>query len=101
MPLYILTKSFRKGKRFALKKPDGKYIHFGSDVGKTFIDHADMRKKMAWIARHKNDRGYNDPNAGIYYSRHLLWGDEDNLKDNIKLLNKKDDIDIKYFKKNN
>jgi hypothetical protein len=25
--------------------------HFGSDVGKTYIDHQDDKKKEAWIAK--------------------------------------------------
>jgi hypothetical protein len=99
MPLYLLNKSDRKGKRFALKTPEGKTLHFGSDVGRTFIDHGDMRKKLAWIARHKNDKGFNDPNAGIYYSRHLLWGEHDNIFANIKSLNKRDNVDIKVIEK--
>ena len=98
MPLYLLTKSNRKGKRFQLKT-ENKTLHFGSDVGKTFIDHADKKKKKAWEARHKMDRGYNYPNAGIYYSRHLLWGKYDNIFANIGALNKKDDIHIKVIEK--
>ena len=94
MPVYILKKSKRKGKRLMLTKD--KIIHFGSDVGKTFIDHGDDKKKKAWIARHKGDKGYNDKDMGIYYSRHLLWGDNDNIFANINALNKKDDIHIKF-----
>ena len=97
MPVYILSKSTRKGKRFMLVKDDKK-IHFGSDVGRTFIDHNDENKKKAWIARHKMDKGYNNKDAGIYYSRHILWGDHENLFANINSLNKKDDIHIKMVK---
>ena len=94
MPVYILKKSGRKGKRLTLVKD--KPIHFGSDIGQTFIDHGDQKKKKAWIARHKNDKGYDDKDAGIYYSRHILWGDHDNIFANINALNKKDDIHIKF-----
>ena len=40
-----------KGKRFYVIY-NGKKINFGSDVGQTFIDHGDNKKKKAWVARH-------------------------------------------------
>lgn len=100
MPVYILTKSKRKGKRFVLVK-NGKGIHFGSDVGRTFVDHGRENIKKAWFARHSTNKNWNDKNSPIYFSRHLLWGDGDSLNANIKALNKKDDIHIKYIYKKN
>ena len=51
MDTYILKKSNRKGKRFVIEMPTLKHKHhFGSDVGKTFIDHGDLKKKSAWEA---------------------------------------------------
>ena len=44
MPIYKLQKSKAKGKRYRVVNPDGKIINFGSDVGKTFIDHKDQQK---------------------------------------------------------
>jgi len=96
MDTYLLKKSNRKGKRFVIIMEDMKH-HFGSDVGKTYIDHGDLKKKEAWIARHKNDKGYNNQHSGIYYSRHLLWGKSKFLKENIKLLEKKLNVKIKYI----
>ena len=52
---FTLKKSNRKGKRFEIVMSDHSH-HFGSDVGKTFIDHKDDKKKKAWNARHKNDK---------------------------------------------
>ncbi len=96
MDTYLLKKSNRKGKRFVIIMEDMKH-HFGSDVGKTYIDHGDLKKKESWIARHKNDKGYNNKHSGIYYSRHLLWGKSKSLKENIKLLEKKLNVKIKYI----
>ena len=64
----ILSKSKTKGKRFRVEMigfGDMKdHMHnFGSDVGKTFIDHSDEKKKSAW--------------------------NSDSLKQNIKILAKK------------
>ena len=95
METYILKKSNRKNKRFVIIMPDRGHRHdFGSDVGKTFVDGRSEKEKLAWIKRHKNDKGWNVKHSGIYYSRHLLWNTKD-LKKNIKLLEKKDNIKIK------
>ena len=69
MPVYILTKSKRKGKRFVLVK-NGKGIHFGSDVGRTFVDHGRENIKKAWFARHKMDKGFD--NKDLASVTHLL-----------------------------
>lgn len=92
---YILKKSDRKGKRFVIIMPSfGHSHHFASDVGKTFIDHQDEKKKDAWIARHKNDKGWNSKHSGIYHSRKLLWS-EPTLKEAIKKYEKEHDVKIK------
>tara|TARA_R110001632_G_scaffold221609_1_gene352201 strand:+ start:294 stop:587 length:294 start_codon:yes stop_codon:yes gene_type:complete len=97
MDTYILKKSNRKGKRFVIEMPTLKHKHhFGSDVGKTFIDHGDLKKKSAWESRHKLDKGYNDSHSGIYFSRFLLWGKNTDLKKNIKDLESKLNVKIKY-----
>jgi len=87
----------RKGKRFELEI-NGKFIHFGSDVAQTFINGRNESDKKAWMARHKVNKNWNNKKSGIYYSRHLLWGKFKNLEKNIKELEKKDNIIIKYFK---
>ena len=97
---YILKKSNRKGKRFMIRI-DNKDYHFGAlpfEKG-TFIDHKNQKIKNAWIARHKGDKNYNNKKSGIYYSRHLLWGDNTSLKKNIIDLEKKDNIKILFRKK--
>ena len=95
MDTYILKKSNRKGKRFEIVMPKFKHSHhFASDVGKTFIDHKDQKKKDAWIARHKNDKNYNSKHSGIYHSRKLLWS-EDTLTKSIKKYEKEHNIKIK------
>jgi len=90
--IIILEKSNRKGKRFkaSMKGFDGMKSHshhFASDVGKTFIDHKDEKKKKAWEARHRKDKGYNNIHSGIFFSRKLLWT-EPTLEKSIKKLEK-------------
>lgn len=95
MNTYILKKSNRKGKRFEIIMPEfGHSHHFGSDVGKTYIDGRTDKEKAAWIARHKNDKGWNDKHSGIYHSRFLLWNKR-TLKESIKNYEKKHNVKIK------
>jgi hypothetical protein len=93
-PNYILKKSIKKNKRFVIEMSDNMNHHFGSDIGKTFIDHADVKKKTAWIARHSVNKNWDNQHSGIYFSRHLLWGDSSSLKENIKLLERKLNVKI-------
>ena len=91
---YILKKSNNKGKRFVIIMPKlGHKHHFASDVGQTFIDHKDDKKREAWIARHKNDKNFNNKHSGIYHSRKLLWT-EPTLKQAIKRYEKEHDVKI-------
>jgi hypothetical protein len=94
METYILKKSNRKGKRFVIIM-DKMNHHFGSDVGKTFVDNRTEKEKLAWEARHRQDKNWNNKHSSIYYSRYLLWGKHKDLKKNIKDLEKKDNIKIK------
>jgi len=94
--VYELKKSGRKGKRFLITMPNfGHKHHFGSDVGKTYIDHQDDKKKEAWYARHKNDKGWDNKHSGIYHSRKLLWT-EPTLAKAIKKYEKEHNVKIKY-----
>jgi hypothetical protein len=94
MKVYTLKKSTRKGKRFEIVMPDMNHSHhFGSDVGKTFIEHQDTKKKSAWIARHKNDKNYNSQHSGIYHSKMLLWS-EPTLPKAIKKYQQKHKVKI-------
>ena len=95
MATYILKRSNRKGKRFVIEMPDkGHRHHFGSDVGRTYIDGRIDEERDAWIARHRADKNWDNPHSGVYYSRYLLWT-ERSLKDAIKALERKDKVRIK------
>mgnify|MGYP003647124311 CR=1 FL=1 len=78
METFILKKSNRKNKRFVIIMDKMKH-HFGSDVGRTYIDGRTEKEKQVWI----------------YYSRHLLWGKHTDLKKNIKDLEKLLNVKIK------
>lgn len=98
--IYVLKKSGSKDKRFLIDMPTyGHKHHFGSSSGKTFVDSRTDKERDAWVARHKGDAGWNNKHSGIYYSRHLLWGKHKSLNENIKALEKKDNIKITFSKK--
>lgn len=91
---YILKKSNRKGKRYVIIMENNMSHHFGSDVGQTFIDHQNKDKKIAWEARHSNDKNWNQQHSGIYHSRMLLWK-KPTLNESIKNYENKFKIKIK------
>ena len=93
MKTYILKKSNRKGKRFEINMIDHSH-HFGSDVGKTYIDGRTEKEKQAWIKRHQNDKGWDSKHSGIYHSRFLLWN-KPTLKESIKDYERKHSVKIK------
>lgn len=95
MDTYILKKSNRKGKRFEIVMPSFSHSHhFGSDVGKTFIDGRTEKEKDAWHSRHKGDKNYNSKHSGIFHSRKLLWS-KPTLKEAIKEYEKEHNVKIK------
>lgn len=67
-----------KGKRFYVIYQD-KRINFGSDNGKTFIDHGDKKKRDAWYARHSKIKNKNDKYvinnvlSPSFWSARILW----------------------------
>jgi hypothetical protein len=73
-----LGKSNRETKRFMVLYR-GKWIHFGSAVGKTFIDHKDEKKRVGWKARHSKIKLKNGSLAHkvkespSYWAWNLLW----------------------------
>jgi len=94
MKKITLKNATQKGKRYTVIMegfPNMKnHSHsFGSASGKTFIDGRNQKEKSAFIKRHENDKGWNQIHSGIYYSRYLLWGPYDNLKQNIKSLERR------------
>ena len=97
MKIYMLKQSPRKYKRFRIIFDDGKFVDFGSDVGKTFVDGRTEKEREAWIARHKDDKYYNDKRSGIYHSRMLLWS-EPKLREAIKEYERIHDVKVKLIK---
>ena len=70
--LYVSTK---KGKKYMLQNPDGKWIHFGQMGYSDFTRHKDEVRRINYIQRATNIQGdwkddrYSPNNLSI----HLLW----------------------------
>ena len=78
----LIQPSTRKGKRFMATYANGKVVHFGSSVGKAYIDHGDKAKRKAYLERHEPRENWNDPFSPGSLSRYLLWGDSTSLNAN-------------------
>ena len=98
MPIIIeeLVCSKRPYKRFAIKIREGdkkKIFHFGLEGGETYIDHQDKKKRSAYLARHLGNKTENKlinnliPSPSLF-SASLLWGDNTDLFDNLRDLQK-------------
>jgi hypothetical protein len=88
----IISKSKRKGKRLRVDMLDFPDMdphshHFGSSVGKTFIDGVSDKVKSNWIARFSTSKSWDNIHSPLYFSRKLLWETNDWSK-NIRLLSK-------------
>ena len=84
MEFISLDKSKRDGKRYVIVFDNPKRtIHFGSDVGTTYIDEGDKEKRENYIARHKVNEDWSKVNAGSL-SRYLLWGKSKNINRNLR-----------------
>jgi len=85
-----ILNSNRKDKRFVAVFGDGVKIHFGLKNGNTYIDHGDMKKRDAYLARHsKNNEDWDNPRTAGSLSRWILWGQHKNINSNISFFKKK------------
>ena len=85
----LIENSTRKGKRFMATYKNGKVVHFGSDVGSTYIDEGDVLKRDNYIKRHSVRENFDDPFSAGALSRWLLWGDTTSLDLNHKAFMKR------------
>ena len=83
MEFISLKKSDRNGKRYVITFSNPKKtIHFGSDVGTTYIDSGDKVKRENYIKRHRVNEDWTTINAGSL-SRYILWGDSKDINKNL------------------
>jgi hypothetical protein len=82
-------KSTRKGKKYMVKTPSGRWIHFGASNMEQFkdstglglyshLDHGDKERRKRYLARAKGIKSkgqltWNNPESSNYYSIRYLW----------------------------
>lgn len=89
---FTLEHSPLKNKRFRISMS----VHhhdFGAKGAKTFIDGRTEKERLAWNARHSNNKNWDSTHSAIYHSRMLLWT-EPTLTQAIKLYEKKHNIKL-------
>ena len=75
----VPVKSERKDKKFKVKTPSGKIIHFGHSLYEDFTQHRDEVRKKNYCARSagiKDKSGKltkNNKEKSNYYARRFLW----------------------------
>ena len=67
-----INNSTRKQKKYMIEV-DGLKIHFGEKGYDDYLDHRNEKRRENFHKRFKNNKGYNDPKSGLYYSARLLW----------------------------
>lgn len=74
IPLYIST---RRTKKYAIQRPDGKFIHFGQfdPPMEDYTKHQNDIRRIRYLTRATNIRGnwQDDPYSSNNLSIHLLW----------------------------
>ena len=73
---YVLQKSSRVDKKFMVKTPQGKIIHFGANNYSDFTLHKDEKRKENYIKRHgapASREDWSDLNKASCWARYILW----------------------------
>ena len=92
----ILQKSSNPKKKYDAYV-DGKKVSFGATGYSDFTQHKDEDRKKNYIARHKPNQNWNDLTTAGAWSKNLLWN-KTTIRDSIKSMESKFNIDIKYKK---
>ena len=80
---FTILPSKRKYKKFMVKLPNGKTIHFGDDRYEDFTIHRDKQRKNAYILRHAPREDWSNLETAGTWSRWLLWN-KPTLQQSIK-----------------
>ena len=75
MSKYILSKSTRKDKKYMVKTPNNKTIHFGAKGYSDFTKHKDVSRRNRYDARHKVNQDWTKKgiNSAGFWAKWILW----------------------------
>lgn len=94
MKIINIIDSPKKNKRYRIFTDDNKFYDFGlkNPVYGAFIDHKNPKLRDNYRKRHLNNKNEYElissltPSPSLF-SYYILWGDSDNINNNIKMLN--------------
>lgn len=97
-PIWFLSKSDKKTKKYFVTSPSGKKVYFGAKGYQDFTMHKDPERKQRYINRHSGGGREDWSKKGLetagFWSRWLLWN-EPTIESSIKSIEKKFGIKIK------
>ena len=93
--IYYLKKSNRKDKKYMVKTPKGKTIHFGANGMSDYTIHKDHDRKLRYESRHRKRENWNDPNTAGFWSKNILWN-LPSLQESIRKTEREYNIIIRY-----
>jgi hypothetical protein len=68
-----IVESPRKNKKYRAIMKNGSYVDYGAVGMSDYLQHKDEARRMRFHQRFQNNKGYNDPTSGLFFSRYLLW----------------------------
>jgi hypothetical protein len=68
---------------------DGKQVKFGAAGYSDYTIHKDKERRERYLARHKANETWNDPQTPGSLAKHLLWGESTSFQTNLDLFKKK------------
>jgi hypothetical protein len=95
--MFQLAKSTRSDKKFMVKTPDGKTVHFGASGYDDFTIHKDEQRKQRYISRHQSNENWyiSGVDTAGFWSRWLLWN-KPTIKESLDDIRNTFQINVKY-----
>ena len=89
----VLTKSWRKNKKWAVFLPETPAIHFGDRRYSDYLQHNDDERRGRYLARHMNEDWTNYRSAA-FWSRFVSWNKR-TLRESLREIKRLFGIDVK------
>jgi hypothetical protein len=64
-------------------------VRFGAAGYDDYTVHKDIKRRAAYLARHKGRENWSDPTTAGFWSRWMLWGDHPSLEANARIIGQK------------
>ena len=93
--MYYLSPSTRLDKKWMVRTPEGKIIHFGAKNYSDFLMHKNPEQRDRYISRHRPRENWTKSgiNTAGFWAKHILWN-LPSLSASIKDTEKKFNIKI-------